>query len=169
MPLFNLFRMIPTAKFPKVHYQQGDMDGKRFASAFIQDAAIQAWIPTMLTLAFMYSKDDDEERPGWWDWFSGLFLEPILTFADGIPGLNTLSYALKSGKGKGVLESPITADVERFSSMALRLPGKIKEGKLGDAAWDAVRVGAYAANIPLERPLRDVKKAAEAVGVMDKK
>ena len=146
--------------------RRGQMSKGKFLAALAGDVFAPYWVSTTLYLGLKALAGEDDDGPSIWDWFSGLFVDPAASMADGIPLVNMLNSARQYGI-RGAFTPPTIGEAEkRFQGAGLAFK-KLSKGEFGEAAWQAAMGGAYAAGLPVERPLKDLEKAGEAVGIVE--
>lgn len=148
--------------------QQGQITKRQFLNMFVLDSALQAWVPGFLYLGMKALTGDDDDEPSMWDWMSTLFLEPVATFTDGMPFVNMLNSGAKYG-WRGAFTPAGLAGIEKALMKAGRIPGNIEKDEYGKALVNAMFVGTYAAGIPAEGVSRDVTRALQTTGIVERK
>lgn len=147
--------------------RRGQITKGQFLSNLIIDAALQAWVPGLLYLSMKALTGDDDDEPSMWDWFSTLFIDPVMTVSEGVPFFNMFNSAAKYGS-RGAFTPSALGELERQFLNSVSAGKKLSEGEYREAAYKAMLVGTYAAGVPVERPKNEIKKTLQAVGAMEK-
>lgn len=143
--------------------QNGQMTKARFVQAVFMDLAMPVYtVAAASALLKAFAGDDDDDK-SIWDWFSLIFVDPVMTVVDGVPGFNAINSAREYG-ARGAFTPAALGFAEKNVGRGLSIPENIKKEEYGEAAYKAALIGTAATGVPLEGVVRTLKK----FGVIEK-
>ena len=143
--------------------KQGQVTKGQFVSNFLIENALQAWIPGFLGMVFKSLSGDDDD-PSVWDYLSMLFLDPVITLASGVPGLNLAGGVVERGARAGT--PPTLEKGWQAVANVAQAPKQLAEGEYSKLFKSTASAVGYYYGVP-EKATKAGFSALEAVGVLE--